>query len=229
MLSGLLPITKTSNLHVYFGISPQAWLVRVGCASPSPGFNCTNKEAEDRITLHVQDILSHQSGPTSMTRSMGDTVVFLCLLYCITVGWKYLGIQELWLICNSGMRRSILPLYDIHVCTSMGDKLTQCLPALHTLPGCDTTNNISIKLAAINESYISTILYLWSTTLTVRRWQSMMQMTETFLVKCLKLTIDLETFNILWQCPQKGFWANPFSSVNARKHKQHILNNTCGY
>ena len=51
-------------------------------------------------------------------------------------------------MCNSGMRRSILPLNDI--CTALGDELTQCLPALHALTGCDTTSKIGTKLAALN-------------------------------------------------------------------------------
>ena len=136
---------------LYLGISPQAWLVSAGCASPFPRLNCTHKEADDRMMFHVQDILSHWSGPTSMTRSLGDTDVFVCVLYCITVSWKDLGLQELWLICNSGMRRSKLPVHDI--CTALEDNLTRCLPALHALTGCDTTNNISTKLAALNERY----------------------------------------------------------------------------
>ncbi|XDV44765.1 hypothetical protein PO909_013005 [Leuciscus waleckii] len=33
---------------------------------------------------------------------------------------------------------------------ALGDELTQCLPALHALTGCDTTSKISTKLAALN-------------------------------------------------------------------------------
>ena len=96
-------------------------------------------------------MLSHWSGLTSTTRSLGGTDVFVSLLYHITVSWKDPGLQVLWLICNSGMRKSILPLHDI--CTAMGDKLTRCLPAVHARNGCDTTHNISTKLAALTESY----------------------------------------------------------------------------
>ena len=82
---------------VYLG----TWLVSAGCVSPFPRLNCTHKEADDRMMFHVRDILSHQSGPTSMTHSIGDTDVFSCLLYYITVSQKDLGLQEVWLICNS--------------------------------------------------------------------------------------------------------------------------------
>ena len=109
-----------------------------------------HKEAVDWMMFHVLDIVSHRSGPISMTQSLGNTDVFLCLLYHVTVSWKDLGLVELRLICNSRMRGPILPLHDI--CTTLGDKLTRCLPKLHALSGCDTTSNISTKLSALNKS-----------------------------------------------------------------------------
>ena len=54
----------------------------------------------------------------------------------------------------------------------------------------------------------------------------MMQMVETFLVKCLKPTIDLETFDVLRLTVFNGnafkmdFKRTPFTSVNTRKHKE---------
>ena len=70
---------------LYLGISPQAWMVLAGCASVFPQLNCTlHEEADDRMMFHVQDILSRQSGPTSMTLLSGDTDDFVCL-YCTTL------------------------------------------------------------------------------------------------------------------------------------------------
>ena len=132
---------------LYLGISPQSWFVSAGHASHFPRLNCTHEEADDRMMFHVQDIVSYRSGPTSITLSSGDTDVFVCLLYHFTVNWRDLGLQELWLVRNSGVRRSILPLHDI--CTALGDELTQCLPALHALTGCDTTNKIGLQLNTI--------------------------------------------------------------------------------
>lgn len=83
-----------------------------------------------------------------MTLLSGDTYVCVCLLYHMTVNWRDLGRQELWLVRNSEMHRSILPLHNI--CIALGDKLTKYLPALHALTGCDTTSKISTKLAAVS-------------------------------------------------------------------------------
>ena len=124
-----LTTNYTDTKPLYLGISPQSWFVSAGHASVFPRLNCTHEEADDRMIFHVQDIISHCSGPTSITLSSGDTDVFVCLLYHFTVNWRDLGLQEFWLVRNSGVRRSILPLHDI--CTALGDELTQCLPALH--------------------------------------------------------------------------------------------------
>ena len=132
---------------LYLGISPQAWVVSAGHAALFPRLNCTHEEADDRMMFHVQDILSHRSGPTSLTLLSGDTDVFVCLLYHITVNWRDHGLQELWLIRNSGVKKSILPLHDI--CIALGDELTRCLPAFHALTGCDTTSKVSTKPAAL--------------------------------------------------------------------------------
>ena len=213
---------------LYLGISPQSWFVSAGHASLFPRLNCTHEEADDRMMFHVQDILSHRSGPTSITLSSGDTDVFVCLLYHFTVNWRDLGLQELWLVRNSG--RSILPLHDI--CTALGDELTQCLPALHALTGCDTTSKVGTKLAALNTirkpGNCSMILNFNSPQLT----ESSIEMAETFLVKCLKPSTDLETFDDLrlasfnsnatlkellaLQLTQRNIFAEP------------ITNNSCG-
>ena len=64
---------------------------------------------------------------------------------------------------------------------------------------------------------------------------SMMQTAETFLVKCLKPTIDLDTFDVLHLTVFNGnalkmdIERTPFTSINTRKHKEHISNNSCGY
>jgi hypothetical protein len=69
-------------------------------------------------------------------------------LYHFVVNWKHLGLDELWIIRNSGLKRSILPLTKI--CLTLGEELIKCLPALHALTGCDTTSKIATKLAALN-------------------------------------------------------------------------------
>ena len=83
-----------------------------------------------------------------MTQLSGDIDVLVCLLYHFSVSWRELGLQELWLIQNSGMRRVILPIHDI--CSALGNDLTKCLPVVHALTGCDTTSKIATKYAALN-------------------------------------------------------------------------------
>jgi len=120
------------------------------------------------------------------------------------------------------MRKSILPLHDI--CTALGDKLTRCLPALHALTGCDTTSKISTKLAVLKatRNNLSLIHNFDSSELT----ESMIQMAETFLVRCLKPTTDLETFDDLRLAAfnsnalKMDFERTPCTSANARKHIQ---------
>ena len=124
-----LPIIQAPN---HFTL-PQAWVVSAGYAYPVPWLNSTHEEADDRMIFYIQNILCHHSGTTSLTLSSGDTNVFVCLLYHITVNWRNLGLQEFWLICKSVLKQSILPLHDI--CTALGDELTRCLLALHALTG----------------------------------------------------------------------------------------------
>ncbi len=174
------------------------------------------------MMFHVQDILSHRTGPTSLTLSSGDTDVFVCLLYHITVNWRDLGLQELWLVRNSGVKRSILPLHDI--CIALGNELIKCLPALHALTGCDTTSKISTKLAALNAvrkpGNSSMIQNFDCPQLT----ESAIQMAETFLVKCLKPSADLQTFDDLRLAAfdsnalKMDFEKTPCTSTNARTH-----------
>ena len=157
-----------------------------------------------------------------MMLSAGDTDVFVCLLYHITVNWRDLGLQELWLFRNSGVKRSILPLHDI--CIALGDELTKCLPALHALTGCDTTSKISTKLAALNAvckpGNSSLIQEFDCPQLT----ESAILMAETFLVKSLKPSTDLETFGDLRLAAfdrsalNMDFERTTCTSTNAGKH-----------
>ena len=199
-------------------------MVSAGCASSFPQLNCTHEEADDRMMFHVQNILSHRLGPTSITLSSSDADVFVCLLYHITVNWRDLGLQDLWLIRNSGVKRSIIPLHD--VCRALGDELTRCLPALHALTGCDNTSKISTTLAALKAvrkpGNSSLILKFDCPQLT----ESAIQMAETFLVKCIKPSTDLETFDDLRLAAynsnslKMNFDRTACTTINARKHIQ---------
>ena len=63
--------------------------------------------------------------------------------------------------------------------------------------------------------------------------QSMIQMEETFLVKCLKPTTDVETFDLLslMALPSKRTSIKPHSPESRQENtsKEHVINNRCGY
>ena len=86
----------------------------------------------------------------------------------------------------------ILPLYDI--CSALRNDLTKCLPAVHALTGCDTTSKIATKSATLN-----TVQKLGNSIdfISPQVAESSIQMVETFLVRCLKLAADLQTFDDL--------------------------------
>ena len=151
----------------------------------------------------MQDIINHRSGPTSVTLSSGDTDVFVCLLYHFTVNWRDLGLQELWLVRNSGVNRSILPLHDI--CGALGNNLIKCLPAVHALTGCDTTSKIATKYGALNTIKKPGNFLLLLDFNSPRPTEGIIQMAEVFLVKCLKPTTDLETFDDLLRANKARF------------------------
>ena len=189
----------TSNYHgnkpLHLGIQPKSWRVSAGHVHHCPLLDCTHEEADDRIMFHIQVILSDRTSSTSVTVFSADTDVFICLLYHLSTNWRYHDLTELWVVRNSGVKRSVLPVHDI--CTSLDDKLVQCLPALHALTGCDSTSKISTKLSALNTIRIpentALILNFGCPQLT----ELATQMAELFLVKCLKSSADLETFNAL--------------------------------
>ena len=155
-----------------------------------------------------------------MTLLSGDTDVFVCLLNHITVNWRDHVLQELWLIRNSGVKKSILPLHDI--CIALGDELT--LPTLHALTGCDTSGKVSTKLAALKalrKSGSSSFILNFDSPQLI---ESVVLMAETFLVKCLKPSTDLETFDDLRLAAlnsnalKMNFEKTACTSANARKH-----------
>ena len=131
---------------LYLGISPQAWIVSAASDTPFPRLNCKHEEADDRMMFHLQDILSHHIGSTSLTLSSGDTDDFVCLLYHIS------QLEKSWpprALAHPQLRSEKINITTPDICIALAAELTQCLPALHALTGCDTTSKISTKLAAL--------------------------------------------------------------------------------
>ena len=61
--------------------------------------------------------------------------------------WMYMGASEMWGLCGRGLTKRAIPFHRIV------DVLDICvidvLPAIHALTGCDTTNTIGTKRAAL--------------------------------------------------------------------------------
>ena len=172
-----------------------------------------------------QDDVRHLKSP--VRTYIHDTVIrwYRCLCVPTVLLYSELerpGLQELWLICNSGITRVILPLHDIF--SALGNDLIKCLPVVRALTGCDTTSKIATKSAALNvvqkPESSSLVLTFNSPQLT----ESSIQMAETFLIKCLKPTTDLETFDDLRlavfnrNALKLDFERTACISTNARKH-----------
>ena len=96
------------NKALYLGISPKAWHVSSGRVLLFPRLDCTNEEADDQM-FHIQDILCHRTDPTTSTLLSGDTDVFVCLLYHLSINWLHEDLTELWLIHNSGVNDQFYP------------------------------------------------------------------------------------------------------------------------
>ena len=136
MLNGSPPTTKTPNHYTL------VYLHSLGSYQLGiPQLNCTHEEADDWMMFPVQDIVSHRCRTLHLLHS--HQVIQMSLCACCTAS-QSIGETLLWLVHNSGV---ILPLHDIS--TALGDELTQCLPALHALTGCDTTNKIGLQLNTI--------------------------------------------------------------------------------
>lgn len=180
------------NKPLHLGIQPKSWRVSDGHVHHFPLLDCAHEEADDRIMFHVQVILSDRSSPTSVTVFSADTdVLIICLLYHLSTNWRYHGLTELWVVRNSGVK------IGCDISTSLDDNLVRSLPELHALTGCDSTSKISTKLSAVKTirvpAYTPLIVNFGCPQLT----ELATQMAELFLVKCLKSSTELETFNEL--------------------------------
>jgi hypothetical protein len=76
-------------------------------------------------------------------------------------------------------------------------RIKKMLPALHALIACDTTSKIATKLTALNAIRIPTNLSLRSNFNCSQLTDNAIQLAEIFLVKCLKPSTHLETFDQL--------------------------------
>ena len=100
---------------LYLDLPPQTWVVSARGALSFPLLNCTHEAADDIILFRMQYILSTQSGPTAITVSVAQVTqicLHVCLLYHIADNWRDLGLKELWLNRNPGVKSLFLLLHN---------------------------------------------------------------------------------------------------------------------
>jgi hypothetical protein len=79
-----------------------------------------------------------------------DTDVFVCAVYFFKNNFQPKGLKELWMTCGTGESRRYVP---IHVLVKVLDvNITDNLPAIHAITGCDTTSKVGTKHSAVQQA-----------------------------------------------------------------------------
>jgi len=114
--------------------------------TPIESLNCEHEEADDRLLYHINHTIKVENYDRVLVAST-DTDVFVCLVHHFN-RWIYLGLNEIWMIGGQGHTKRYIAIYDI--VEPIPQELSDVLPAVHSLTGCDTTSKISTKYTAIN-------------------------------------------------------------------------------
>ena len=76
-----------------------------------------------------------------------DTDIFVSCLFYLT-RCMYRGVSEKWILYGRGLTKRAVPFYRI--VDVLDISVIDVLSAIHALPGCDTTNIIGTKRAALD-------------------------------------------------------------------------------
>ena len=90
--------------------------------------------------LILDNVDAVRSDYEKVTIASSGTDIFVTALYHYTK-WIYINLQELWMICRKGETSRVIPLHD--VVTKLENTVTDSLPVLHALTGCDLKTNSS--------------------------------------------------------------------------------------
>lgn len=107
-----------------------------------PMSNCNHEEADTRIVVHLQDILTADGTVNALVRTVDTDVVV------ILVGKFYdLKVinQNLHIWVAFGMGRYFRFISINRICESLGEKKSRALPVFHAFTGCDTTSAFNGK------------------------------------------------------------------------------------
>lgn len=111
-----------------------------GSAAPMP--NCNHEEADTRIIVHLQDVLTTDGTITALIRTVDTDVVV------ILVG-KFYDLKsinhnlQIWVAF--GMGKNFRYLSINRICEALGEKKSRALPVFHAFSGCDTTSAFNGK------------------------------------------------------------------------------------
>lgn len=95
---------------------------------------CNHTEADTRLILHT--IFETNFSKNIVVKSVDTDVLILLLYYCST--WSSLKTKNILIQQEHTSNKKILPVNQI--VSNLGDPICKCLPSVHTLTGCDTTN-----------------------------------------------------------------------------------------
>ena len=113
--------------------------------SDVPAMKCGHEEADNRMLFHINHAIKDENY-TKVIVDSPYTDVFVSSLFRLT-WWMYMGVSEMWILCGRGLTKRAVPFHRI--VDVLDISVIDVLPPIHALKGCDTTNTIGIKTAAL--------------------------------------------------------------------------------
>ena len=131
-----------------------------------------------------------------------DTDVLVCLVNHFN-RWIYSGLNETRMLCGQGYAKRYVAVHDIVM--SIPQELSDVLPAVHSLTGCNTTSKISSKnnaIKTVTKDYYHPLTEFGKSDMDDRLNNN----TEEYLVHCFsKCASNDESFNDVILCIIKKF------------------------
>ena len=152
---------------------------------------CSHEEADDRIFFHVNHAIKVGRN-TSVVIASPDTDMFVAATHHFNILKKYFALEELWFVSGRSGSRICFPIHDL--ANDLDPELTEVLPAIHALTGCDTASKVGTKSRAVKEGPESyPLLYSFGRD---ELSEEMISNAEKFLIKCITKH-NVDTFDEL--------------------------------
>ena len=153
---------------------------------------CGHKEADNRILFHINHVIKDQNY-TKIIVASPDTGVFVSFLFHLT-RWTYMGSSKMRVLSGRGLTKGAVRFHRIVAVLDIS--VIDVLPAIHALTGCDTTNTIGTKRAALKLGETGRSEILISFGKEPLTWD-VTEAAEKFFVGCISNKSDAETFDEL--------------------------------